>query len=264
MRSAAAYLHPRDEILQAIQRIYRYRMTTTSGGNLSIREDERRYLDHTRARSTRAACAAKTSSACTPTAQWWDRTAPRPSCLPSGDLRTRPRYSRHRARAPGRAGGIQPGARGARHAPLPPDPPGLRRGRFRALRTAGQPRARDESSPRFSAGATIACSSRITAPSPRGANLQEAFRRFETLEFTAKTIIKARLLGEVRYLTDDEIAIARDAAPEWTAFAAPRTDTPRKGTARAPGRVRAPRLSPAAVHQHAGQFLGARGCARAS
>ena len=51
-----------------------------------------------------------------------------------------------------------------------------------------------------------------------GANLQEAFRRFETLEFTAKTIIKARMLGDVRYLTDDEIAIARDSAPEWTAF----------------------------------------------
>src|ERR1044071_1666276 len=33
------FLHPRDEILQAMQRIYRYRMTTTSGGNLSIREE---------------------------------------------------------------------------------------------------------------------------------------------------------------------------------------------------------------------------------
>jgi L-fuculose-phosphate aldolase len=39
MRSAASFIHPRDEILQAIQRIYRYRMTTTSGGNLSIREE---------------------------------------------------------------------------------------------------------------------------------------------------------------------------------------------------------------------------------
>src|ERR1035437_9760740 len=38
MRSAISFIHPRDEILQAIQRIYRYRMTTTSGGNLSIRE----------------------------------------------------------------------------------------------------------------------------------------------------------------------------------------------------------------------------------
>src|SRR5215472_2239817 len=39
MRSATTFIHPRDEILQAIQRIYRYRMTTTSGGNLSIREE---------------------------------------------------------------------------------------------------------------------------------------------------------------------------------------------------------------------------------
>lgn len=33
------WLHPRDEILATMERIYRSRMTTTSGGNLSIRED---------------------------------------------------------------------------------------------------------------------------------------------------------------------------------------------------------------------------------
>src|SRR5215472_5328868 len=33
-----SYLHPRDEPLQSMERIYRYRMTTTSGGNLSICE----------------------------------------------------------------------------------------------------------------------------------------------------------------------------------------------------------------------------------
>ena len=32
-----------------------------------------------------------------------------------------------------------------------------------------------------------------------GADLQDAFQRFETLEFTAKTIIKAGLLGPDRY-----------------------------------------------------------------
>src|SRR5688572_9523010 len=32
-------LHPRDALLQTMERIYRYRMTTTSGGNLSIREE---------------------------------------------------------------------------------------------------------------------------------------------------------------------------------------------------------------------------------
>lgn len=34
------YLHPRDEIVATIDRIYRYRMTTTSGGNVSIRDRE--------------------------------------------------------------------------------------------------------------------------------------------------------------------------------------------------------------------------------
>jgi L-fuculose-phosphate aldolase len=32
--------HPRDEIMSTMERIYRYRMTTTSGGNLSIREPD--------------------------------------------------------------------------------------------------------------------------------------------------------------------------------------------------------------------------------
>src|SRR6185312_12369546 len=39
-----------------------------------------------------------------------------------------------------------------------------------------------------------------------GATLQAAFERFETLEFTAKTIVKASLLGAVRYLGDADAA----------------------------------------------------------
>ena len=43
-----------------------------------------------------------------------------------------------------------------------------------------------------------------------GGDLQEAFRRFETFEFTGKTIIKTRQLGqEIRYLTDEELELAR-------------------------------------------------------
>ena len=38
MPKPSIYLHPREELLQAMERIYRYRMTTTSGGNLSLRE----------------------------------------------------------------------------------------------------------------------------------------------------------------------------------------------------------------------------------
>ena len=39
MTGPSVYLHPRDEILALMQRIYQYRMTTTSGGNLSIHDD---------------------------------------------------------------------------------------------------------------------------------------------------------------------------------------------------------------------------------
>ena len=40
MSSASRPLtHPRDQIVQAMERIYRYRMTTTSGGNLSVRDE---------------------------------------------------------------------------------------------------------------------------------------------------------------------------------------------------------------------------------
>lgn len=38
MNQSRNLLHPRDEIMRTMDRIYRYRMTTTSGGNLSIRD----------------------------------------------------------------------------------------------------------------------------------------------------------------------------------------------------------------------------------
>src|SRR5438132_4132374 len=39
MSSQRDLIHPRDAIMRTMERIYRYRMTTTSGGNLSIRDD---------------------------------------------------------------------------------------------------------------------------------------------------------------------------------------------------------------------------------
>jgi L-fuculose-phosphate aldolase len=50
-----------------------------------------------------------------------------------------------------------------------------------------------------------------------GASLREAFARFETLEFTAKTVLKAGLLGEVRYLSDEDATRPRAAAPPGAA-----------------------------------------------
>jgi L-fuculose-phosphate aldolase len=40
-----------------------------------------------------------------------------------------------------------------------------------------------------------------------GKNIFRAFQRFETLEFCARSIINANILGEAHYLTDDEIRV---------------------------------------------------------
>lgn len=51
-----------------------------------------------------------------------------------------------------------------------------------------------------------------------GEDLQEAFQRFEMFEFTAKTIIKASLLGEVRYLGDEQLKLSREELPPLAEF----------------------------------------------
>lgn len=42
-----------------------------------------------------------------------------------------------------------------------------------------------------------------------GADLQVAFQRFETLDFCARTLIQAHTLGEVRFLSEEEIELSR-------------------------------------------------------
>ena len=39
-KSTRSLIHPADELVATMDRIYRYRMTTTSGGNLSILDKE--------------------------------------------------------------------------------------------------------------------------------------------------------------------------------------------------------------------------------
>jgi L-fuculose-phosphate aldolase len=51
-----------------------------------------------------------------------------------------------------------------------------------------------------------------------GLDFPDAFRRFETLEFVAQTIVKARALGDVRYLDDAQLATGRDERSTLTEF----------------------------------------------
>ena len=258
MRSAVSFIHPRDEILQAIQRIYRYRMTTTSGGNLSIREDNGDIwitparLDKGSLRRDDIVCVRADGTVLGPH---------RPSSeLPFHQEIYRTRHDIH----------------GIVHAhPVAlvafslvhqiPDTHLFHQTRlvcgeagFAPYELPGSLALGRNVAAIFGQGFDCVLLENHGAVTG-GANLQEAFRRFETLEFTAKTIIKARMLGDVRYLTDDEIALGARFRPRVDRLPAPRTKHPRKGTARAPRRVRAPRLPPASVHQHARQFLRSRG-----
>ena len=200
-------------------------MTTTSGGNVSVRE-ENGDVWITPARVDKGAL---------------DRDGHRPRAR----RRLRSRAARGLVGIAVPPGGL-PGAAGhPRHRPRPPD--GVRRvqplhrvptrgvppgphvcGEAACAYGAGKRGVRAETSPSTFARA------RLRDPrKPRrrdGRRPAEAFQRFETLEFTAKTIIKARMLGEeIRYLTAEELALPQLAADDLFAFARIRARRTRNG-----------------------------------
>jgi L-fuculose-phosphate aldolase len=218
MNQMVSYLHPRDEILAAIQRIYRYRMTTTSGGNLSILEDNGDLwitpagIDKGTLRREDIVCVHPNGSVDGPH-------------RPSSELPFHQEIYRTR-----------PDLRGIVHAhavalvafSLAHQVPDTRLF-HQARNVCGEAGFAPYELPGSAAlGRKVAGLFRqlfncvilenhgaVTA----GANLREAFDRFEALEFTAKTIIKARALGNIRYLNDAELSGAHRPAPEWDGFA---------------------------------------------
>lgn len=198
-------LHPRDEIMRTMERIYRYRMTTTSGGNLSIRE---------------------------PNGDIWIT----PARVDKGSLR---REDIVCVRAGGQVEGLHPPSselpfhraiyqrrpdlHGIVHAHAValvafsvcrrvPDTrlfPQARqvcgRAGFAPYALPGSAALGENIANTFAEGFNCVVLENhgvVTA----GSNLQRAFERFETFEFVAKTIIKASHLGEVRYLSDEQVA----------------------------------------------------------
>ena len=213
-----SFLHPRDEILEAMERIYRYRMTTTSGGNLSIREPNGdvwitparvdkgglRREDIVCVRADGMVEGARTPSSELPLHQAIYRARPEvrgivhahPVALVAFSLaRTVPNTRLfHQARQVCGEGG------------------------FAAYELPGSEALGRTVAATFQQGYDCVILENhgvVTA----GADLQEAFRRFETFEFTGKTIIKARLSGgQVRYLNDAQIELARGRAGGMASF----------------------------------------------
>ena len=221
MPTSARYLHPADEILEAMERIYRYRMTTTSGGNLSIREPGGDVWI-TPARVDKGGLRRDDMVRVKP-----DGTV-HGVRRPSSEL---PIHQQIRARRPELGGIVHAHPVALVAFSLVHEVPDTRlfhqarricgSAGFAPYRLPGSAELGSVVADTFAAGfdsVILENHGVVTA----GESLQQAFRRFETLEFTAKTIIKARLLGgTVRYLEPEQLEIERHRGGELDTFSPP-------------------------------------------
>ena len=208
MRASISFTHPRDEVLETIERIYRYRMTTTSGGNLSVREENGdiwitptrvdkgslRREDIVRVRGDGATEGRHPPSSELPFHQEIYRARPdiygivhaHPVALVAFSLVGQVPDTRifHQARHV--CGEV---------AFAPYQLPGSRALGRCVAETCGQ----GYNCIILENHGVVTC----------GSSLPKAFYRFETLEFTGKIIIKARLLGDLHYLSDQEINLSQ-------------------------------------------------------
>jgi L-fuculose-phosphate aldolase len=198
-------LHPRDEIMRTMERIYRYRMTTTSGGNLSIRTGSGDIwitparVDKGTLRREDIVCVRADGR----------REGPHP---PSSEL---PFHQAIYQRRPDLGGIVHAHAVAlvafsvCRRVPDTRLFPQARHvcgeAGFAPYALPGSAALGENIARTFAEGFDCVVLENHGAVCA-GENLQRAFERFETLEFTAKTIIKASHLGEVRYLGDAQVA----------------------------------------------------------
>jgi L-fuculose-phosphate aldolase len=204
-------LHPRDQIVAIMQRIYGHDMTTTSGGNVSVRDE---------------------------TGDIWIT----PARVDKGNLR---RQDIVRIRPDGSLDGIHPpssenpfhlsiyAARPDIHAIIHAHPGALvsfsicgqapdtrvfpeawnvcGKVAFAPYALPGSKKLGERIAEQFASAARPSCVMLENhGVVVGGADLAETFGRFETLEFTAETVINACQLGEVRYLSDARLALTKN------------------------------------------------------
>ncbi|HUG68906.1 MAG TPA: class II aldolase/adducin family protein [Pirellulaceae bacterium] len=217
MNARRALVHPRDEIMRTMERIYRYRMTTTSGGNLSIR-DPSGDIWISPARVDKGSLT-RGDIVCVKTDGTIDGPHPPSSEFPF-----------HQAIYDAR-----PDVRAIVHAhPVAlvafsicrqmPDSRLFHQAHSVCGRIGFAPYALPGSR---QLGSNIAatfqqgCDSVILENHGvvvGGESLSHAFQRFEAFEFAGKTIIKGRQLGDVRYLTETQLQQAANRNVDLESF----------------------------------------------
>ncbi|MCA9072339.1 MAG: class II aldolase/adducin family protein, partial [Planctomycetaceae bacterium] len=201
MNQQRALIPPREEILQAMERIYRSRMTTTSGGNISIR-DESGDLWITPARIDKGNLK-PSDIVCVQPDGTVDGTHPPSSEFPfhRAIYEARPDlgaivHAHPVALVAFSICGQTPNTRLFHQAHSMCGQTG-----FAPYALPGSRQLGENIAQCFAAG----CESVILENHGvvvGGETLSQAFQRFEAFEFAAKTILKAKQLGDIRYLTD--------------------------------------------------------------
>lgn len=220
MSAERQLLHPRDELMQTMERIYRSRMTTTSGGNLSILDDDGNiWITPARVDKGRLT---RDDIICVRT----DGTTEGPH-PPSSE------FPFHQAIYAAR-----PDIRAIVHAhpvalvafSICQQTPNTRlfhqayfvcgRTGFAAYALPGSRELGTKIAATFETG----CDSVILENHGvvvGGESLSHAFQRFEAFEFAGKTLIKGRLLGDIRMLTDEELEVAHHRSVAVESFQPP-------------------------------------------
>jgi len=206
MSQVRELIHPRDEIMRTMERIYRYRMTTTSGGNISILDDDGS-IWITPARLDKGNLRRD------------DIVRVRPDGEHDGLHRPSSEFPFHRAIYQKR-----PGLRGIVHAhPVAlvafsicrkvPNTNVLHQARricgkvgFAPYALPGSAALGQNIAETFATGTDCVILENHGVVIG-GSDLQQAFERFETLEFAAKTLIKASILGQPRSLNEAETTL---------------------------------------------------------
>jgi len=218
MKASPSPIHPADELASIMERIYRYRMTTTSGGNLSIRDD---------GGSLWITPAATDKGSLGPR----DIVCVRPDGVVEGRHKPSSEHPFHRL-----IHAARPDLRAIVHA----HPVALvafsicgERPNTRAFNRAHAVCGEVGFAP-YALPGSVKLGENIAAEFARGFNcvmlenhgvvvggssLQEAFERFETLEFTARIVLKAKGLGtKIKYLTPSQLELAQGQKENFSTF----------------------------------------------
>ncbi|MFN3159029.1 MAG: class II aldolase/adducin family protein [Rubinisphaera brasiliensis] len=210
-------MHPRDEIMQAMERIYRSRMTTTSGGNISVRTDAGD-IWITPARIDKGSLTRD------------DIVCVRADGEVIGKHRPSSEYPFHQA-----IYRVRPDIRSVVHAhPVAlvafsicgkvPNTRLFHQAHHVCGKTGFAPYALPGSDALGEKIATTFCDGCDSVILENhgvvvgGESLAAAFQRFEAFEFAARTLVNAAHLGTVRFLDDDQLTEARERSVALESF----------------------------------------------